>query len=112
MSGGLGAQPFCYVTTRGRRTGHPHTVEIWFAASGKTIYILSGKAADWVRNARTGPQVEVMIGGVTRPGTARVNLDPEEDVVARRLVAAKYAAQDDSLDSWAGSAFPVAIDLG
>lgn len=53
-----------------------------------------------------------MIGGVTRPGTARVNLDPEEDVVARRLVAAKYAAQDDSLDSWAGSAFPVAIDLG
>lgn len=33
---------FCYLTTTGRRSGRSHTIEIWFALSGHTLYLLSG----------------------------------------------------------------------
>jgi hypothetical protein len=29
-----GAEPFCYLTTVGRVSGRPHTIEIWFALDG------------------------------------------------------------------------------
>ena len=32
---------FCYLTTTGRVTGQPHTIEIWFAVGGRTLYMLS-----------------------------------------------------------------------
>ena len=49
---GLDAESFCYVTTTGRRTGDPHRIEIWFAMTGDTIYLLSGGRgrSDWVCN--------------------------------------------------------------
>ncbi len=33
---------FCYLTTRGRVSGRPHEIEIWFALEGRTLYLLSG----------------------------------------------------------------------
>ena len=33
---------FCYLTTKGRRSGGPHTIEIWFALQGDTVYLLAG----------------------------------------------------------------------
>ena len=35
-------EDFCYLTTRGRVTGRPHEIEIWFAVDGDTVYLLSG----------------------------------------------------------------------
>lgn len=32
---------FCYLTTPGRLSGRPHTIEIWFALNGHTLYMLS-----------------------------------------------------------------------
>lgn len=45
---------YCYVTTTGRRSGNPHTIEIWFAQHGGRVYLLSGggEASDWVKNLR------------------------------------------------------------
>src|SRR5688500_2310587 len=47
---GLADEPFCYVTTTGRVTGQPHTIEIWFAVRNRTLYLLAGGGhrADWV----------------------------------------------------------------
>jgi deazaflavin-dependent oxidoreductase (nitroreductase family) len=107
---------FCYVTTRGRRTGSPHTIEIWFGASGNAIYLLSGGGdrSDWVRNLRADPAVVVRIGrgGEERPARARVVTDPEEDAMARRLLAVKYQGwrPGAELSSWARTALPVAIE--
>ena len=48
---------FCYLTTRGRVTGEPHEIEIWFAIHGDTLYLLAGAGdrSDWVRNLRGRP---------------------------------------------------------
>jgi hypothetical protein len=38
----LADEDFCYPTTIGRVSGRPHTIEIWFAIEGHTLYMLSG----------------------------------------------------------------------
>ena len=106
---------FCYLTTTGRRTGRPHTIEIWFAMSGGRLYMLSGNRdrSDWVRNLQTQPAVRVRLGDQTYPGTARVVVDPAEDALARRLLAAKYQGWREGapLSGWARTALPVAVEL-
>lgn len=109
----LEAERFCYVTTTGRRTGNPHTIEIWYAASDRTLYLLmgGGEGSDTVRNLRAQPAVRVRLGAATYEAVARVVEDPGEAALARRLVPTKYAHEEDGLDEWALSALPVAIDL-
>jgi deazaflavin-dependent oxidoreductase (nitroreductase family) len=109
--------PFCYLTTTGRRTGRPHTIEIWFAASGSTLYLLAGgrDRADWVRNLRAHPSVRVRVGrdGRLRVATARVvEAGTDEDALGRRLILAKYQAPGTrDLESWGRSSLLVALDL-
>ena len=38
----LSKEEYCYLTTKGRNTGNPHEIEIWFGANGNSIYLLSG----------------------------------------------------------------------
>ena len=104
---------FCYLTTIGRVTGQPHTIEIWFALDGDTLYMLSGShTSDWVKNLLRAPDVAVRLGETTFAGRARVVAQADEDALARRLVLAKYQPRDsDDLSSWARTALPVAIDL-
>ena len=109
---------FCYLTTTGRVSGRPHTVEIWFARRGPTLYLLSGGGdrSDWVRNLRRRPEVAVRIGrrhARELPGRARV-LDPgsPEDELARDLLVEKYQpSYSGDLTGWRRSSLPVAIDL-
>jgi deazaflavin-dependent oxidoreductase (nitroreductase family) len=107
--------PFCYVTTTGRRTGKPHTIEIWFAASptGRTLYILTYPRSDTVRNLRRDANVTVRIGGEELRATARL-VDPgtDEDAQARRLVVEKYQSPGASdLEFWGANSVLVAFDL-
>src|SRR5919108_1658215 len=82
----LAAQDYCYVTTTGRSSGRPHTIEIWFALHGDRAYLLSGggERSDWVRNVRANPTVGLRIGDRDMLAKARVVEDPEEDALARR----------------------------
>jgi deazaflavin-dependent oxidoreductase (nitroreductase family) len=113
-----GDHPFCYLTTTGRVSGRPHTIEIWFALQGPTVYLLSGGGhrSDWVRNLTRHPQVTIRLGhrdGAALPARARV-VDPssDEDALARRLVTGKYQpTYSGDLSSWRDSALPVAVDL-
>src|SRR4029453_4300561 len=59
-----GGQPYCYLTTTGRVSGRPHTIEIWFALQDRTLYVLSGGGdrSDWVRNLLRHPEVSVRLG--------------------------------------------------
>ncbi len=109
------AAPFCYLTTRGRRTGRDHTIEIWFAAASAEgpLYLMAGgrEQADWVRNLQADPAVSVRIDDVVHGATGRVvEAGTDEDALARRLLLEKYQ-RDGNLAGWGQSALPVAIDL-
>ncbi|HEY7105021.1 MAG TPA: nitroreductase/quinone reductase family protein [Acidimicrobiia bacterium] len=105
---------FGYLTTRGRRTGAPHEIEIWFAADGDTLYLLAGARdrSDWVRNLRREPAVAFRVRDVTYPATGRVIADAGEERRARTLVFDKYQPRNGgNLEAWRESALPVALDL-
>lgn len=109
----IAAEAFCYLTTRGRRSGRAHEIEIWFAAAGDTFYLLSGggEGSDWVRNLEADPAVTVRVGATAWAGRARVVADDGEAARARRLVFEKYQpGYDGSLTRWRDTALPVAID--
>jgi len=41
------SEPFLYLTTRGRRSGRPHQIEIWFAAhDGRALPACRPNTAD------------------------------------------------------------------
>lgn len=108
-------EPFLHLTTTGRRTGRPHRIEIWFAAHGPRIYLMSGgrDRADWLRNLLANPRVTIDLGDATHAGTAHV-LEPgtPEDRLARELLVNKYEPiEQDSLEDWGRSSLPVMIEF-
>jgi deazaflavin-dependent oxidoreductase (nitroreductase family) len=109
------AENFCYITTTGRRTDKPHTIEIWFGVNEGRLYVLSGSPrSDWLKNLQANPRVLIHVGGESdRPARAMVVIDPEEDAMARRLLAAKYQGwrEGKPLSQWASTALPVRFEL-
>ena len=105
-------EQFCYLTTTGRVTGRPHTIEIWFSLDGDTLYMLSDShTSDWVENLRRTPEVTVRIADENFAGRARAVEDAEEDELARSLLVDKYEQNPGSLSNWRRTALPVAVDL-
>ena len=110
----LATQDYCYLTTTGRVTGHPHEIEIWFGLRGNSLYLLSGsKTSDWLKNLLRNPSVLVRIGKHTFAGTARLVQEKEEDGIARHLIAEKYQEWEEgrTLSEWARTALPVAVEI-
>ena len=112
----LSGEDYCYLTTKGRVSGHPHEIEIWFGMHGKTLYLLSGdgEKSDWVKNLLKEPSVTVRIAKHIFTGTARVVRDAqEEDTMARYMLAEKYQEwkEGKTLSDWARTALVVGIDL-
>ena len=115
----LMSEPYCYLTTTGRRTGNPHEIEIWFGIEQGVLYILAGnrEKSDWVANLIKQPNVTIRIAGTTYHATARV-VEPntEEDAMARKLLVDRYQesptrTSSGDLGPWGRSALPVAFDL-
>jgi deazaflavin-dependent oxidoreductase (nitroreductase family) len=116
MSPDLNEEQYCYLTTTGRVSGKPHTIEIWFAREGTTLYMLSGGGdrSDWVRNIRREPAVSVRIAGRDFEGIGRI-VEPggADDGLARRLLFEKYSGSySGDLTNWRDTALPVAVELG
>jgi deazaflavin-dependent oxidoreductase (nitroreductase family) len=110
----LGALDHCYVTTTGRRSGEPHTIEIWFALHEGRVYLLSGggERSDWVKNLGEHPTVGLRIGDRDMIATAATVTDHEEDGLARRLLVEKYQPRyADDLSNWGRTALPIVIQL-
>jgi deazaflavin-dependent oxidoreductase (nitroreductase family) len=110
----LAAEAVCYLTTTGRVTGRPHRIEIWFALSGRTLYMLSGNRdnADWVKNALRDPRVSIEIEKSVFEARARITLENDaEDARARRLLYEKYSLTESDLEDWTRTSLSVAFDL-
>jgi deazaflavin-dependent oxidoreductase (nitroreductase family) len=112
--GHLEREQFCYLDTVGRHSGRVHTIEIWFALRGATLYMLSGgrDRSDWVRNLVRTPEVTVRIADAALGGRARLVTATAEDGRARALVYSKYEGDyGGDLTSWRDTAMVVAVDL-
>lgn len=105
----------CDLETIGRTSGQPRVLEIWFAADGDRIYLLSGgrDAAQWVRNLQQTPRVRVRLGERWYEGSAGVIEGAADEQRARELLATKYQGWrvGRRLSQWARESLPVAIDL-
>lgn len=106
---------FCYLTTAGRISGRPHTIEIWFVLHGQTLYMQSGgrEKSDWVKNIQQQPEVQIKLHETLFSGKGRiVESTSEEDALARQLVSDKYTPRSsDDLTDWSRTSLPVAVDL-
>jgi deazaflavin-dependent oxidoreductase (nitroreductase family) len=81
----------CKLTARGRKSGQPRTVAIWFAlGDGKLFLTGDAKGPQWLRNARANPDVEVQIGSTRLRGRARVVEDPAETEAVRQRFVRRY----------------------
>ncbi len=108
-------EEYCYLTTKGRVTGRPHQIEIWFGTQGGSrIYLMAGDhRSDWVLNSLKEPAVTVRIGRHFFHGKAGIVKDEKEEMTARYLLAEKYQEWEEgrTLSDWARTALVVGIDL-
>lgn len=105
-----GSAEHAYLTTTGRASRQPHTVELWYWDAGDRIWFLAGidppivqGRPDWLRNLAADTQVTVRIGGQVSYGTAAVVGEPSAEAdEARRRIAAKYMrwSPGDPLPRW------------
>lgn len=85
----------CRLTARGRKSGEPRTVTIWFALGDGKVFLTGGsKESNWVKNLRANPDAVVQIGTTRLRGRARVVEDPAEaDAVRQRFVRRYFMAR-------------------
>jgi deazaflavin-dependent oxidoreductase (nitroreductase family) len=81
----------CRFVTRGRRSGRPHDIEIWFGVHRDRVLLISGNgpAADWYRNLVAEPAVELRIGARRFRGNARPAETAERRIIGE-VMGRKY----------------------
>ena len=89
----------CRITTRGRKTGRPHSVPIWFVVGEeRRIYLGTLRMGrDWPKNVAVNPGVSLQIGDLQLEGEARLVTDEAERANIESQLASKYWA------AWIGS---------
>ena len=110
----LAGEDYCYLTTKGRVSGRPHEIEIWFGTQNSGIYLLAGNhSSDWVLNLLKEPNVTVRIGIHVFKGKAAIVQNETEEMNARYLLAEKYREWEGgrTLSEWARTALAVGIEL-
>lgn len=87
----VAAEKLILLTSRGRRTGKPHIVELWFAINGNKLYLShEGEETDWIKNLRRNDQVSFEIGGRCFKGRAHQLKDSTELWMAKKALYEKY----------------------
>ena len=87
------------MTTIGRVSGQPREIEIWFTEREERFYLIAEhrERANWVRNIRANPRVQVRVGDRVGAGQARVvedAVEPELAAVVKELSHSKYGWSD------------------
>jgi len=101
---GVASKKLIHLTTKGRKTGRLHTVELWFAiVSGKVYLSHEGKQTDWMKNIKRNDAVTFKIGGKNFTGNARYLEDgTTEAETAKAALYEKYygKATKDVIEDW------------
>ena len=94
----LEREQYLYLTTRGRKSGRPREIEIWFTHRAGRFYVIAEyDTSNWLQNLRADSQVKIRIAAQSFTAQARV-VTPEADAEVRdavqRLSQAKYGWSD------------------
>lgn len=79
------------LVVRGRKSGQPREVTIWFVVDGDDLLVGTlDDRRNWVRNARANPDVVVDVGGLRMSGRFEDVVDAPSAERARDALARKY----------------------
>ncbi|MDW3177511.1 MAG: nitroreductase/quinone reductase family protein [Acidimicrobiia bacterium] len=108
----LEQEQFAYLTTRGRTSGRPHRIEIWFVVIEGAVWVASGGGdrADWIRNLVMDRSLVLEIGSDSWQASATVHTSLHEHPARQRL-ASRYQGwkPGEPLSNWATSSLLVEI---
>jgi deazaflavin-dependent oxidoreductase (nitroreductase family) len=85
-------RPLLLLTTKGARSGSPHTAPMRFLEEGGRFFVFASNSGepsnpDWYRNLVANPRVTVEVGGETFTATAGTLAEPERSrIYARQVV--------------------------
>lgn len=83
----------CQLVTRGRSSGQPRTVTIWFAVDGDEIVLAGGpESPHWYRNLRRCEDVQLSVGRLQFRGRARAVEDAADAEEIRQCFLRRYLA--------------------
>ena len=78
------------LTHRGRKSGKPYEVTIWFVIDRDAIYINGNMSTQWPRNLQANPQLTMRIGQETFHGQASLVIERADRERIFALIARKY----------------------
>ncbi len=90
--------PYLNLTTRGRKTGLKHDVELWFAFDDYKLYFLAHESSHWWKNIAQTPRGEVEVSEILFEGKGRLVQDKLDHVF--ELFRRKYGR--DKVERWYG----------
>ena len=100
----VASKKFIHLKTIGRKTGRAHVVELWFAVNGGHVYLShEGEETDWMKNIKNDGQVSFEIGGKNFTGSARYQMEKEEEAwTAKVALYDKYygKASKEVIEDW------------
>lgn len=111
---GIGNEKYIYLTTRGRKTEKPHTVELWFASAEGKIYLShEGAHTDWMKNIIKDGHVEFRIGDIHFKGRARIVRGGEAFEAGKHALYLKYygMASEEVIDDWFSESTVIEISM-
>ena len=87
-------EQYLYLTTRGRKSGLPREIEIWFTFRDGRFYLIAEyPTSKWVRNLRAAPQVHIRVAGQALAAQSRFvtfEVEPELHRAVTDLSRKKY----------------------
>jgi len=107
-------EKFIYLTTRGRKSGNLHTVELWFAVAGKKVYLShEGAYTDWMENILEDNRVEFKIGKIQFKGIAQIVKGGEAFELGKHALYLKYYgnADKDTINDWFSESTIIKISM-
>lgn len=106
-------EKYIYLTTIGRKTGKPHTVELWFAVAEGKIYLShEGAFTDWMKNIFEHG-VEFRINGEKFRGKARIVSENTSFEIGKHALYLKYYGEADKniVDDWFSESKIIIIEI-
>ncbi len=94
---------YIYLTTKGRKTGKPHTVQVWFAYGDGKLYLShEGAYTDWMKNLEKNEIVSGKIGDVNFEAKAKIVGEGTSREQGKKALYEKYykPASKAVIDDW------------
>jgi deazaflavin-dependent oxidoreductase (nitroreductase family) len=83
----LDHEQYLYLTTRGRKSGLPREIEIWFTHRDRRFYLIAEYPnSNWAQNLRANPEAQVRVAGKNFSARARL-VSPETEPELHRAIA-------------------------